>query len=121
MGWLYVHELSKIYDASWIWHELIGWFWTGDWNADLSKARWLYSDSAELWLHWEGGLREDQGWFTRDYSNQIYDEDFFTRLKIRNKIIEILPDFSALVDYICLLYTSPSPRDQRGSRMPSSA
>ena len=25
-----------------------------------------------------------------------------------------------LVD-ICLLYTSPSPRDQRGSRMPSSA
>ena len=27
---------------------------------------------------------------------------------------------SALV-YVCLLYTSPSPRDQRGSRMPSSA
>ena len=26
-----------------------------------------------------------------------------------------------LVIYICLLYTSPSPRDQRGSRMPSSA
>ena len=25
------------------------------------------------------------------------------------------------VQYICLLYTSPSPRDQRGSRMPSSA
>ena len=24
-------------------------------------------------------------------------------------------------DLICLLYTSPSPRDQRGSRMPSSA
>ena len=23
--------------------------------------------------------------------------------------------------YTCLLYTSPSPRDQRGSRMPSSA
>ena len=27
---------------------------------------------------------------------------------------------TALTD-ICLLYTSPSPRDQRGSRMPSSA
>ena len=25
------------------------------------------------------------------------------------------------LDYDCLLYTSPSPRDQRGSRMPSSA
>ena len=32
---------------------------------------------------------------------------------------------AALIDltglYTCLLYTSPSPRDQRGSRMPSSA
>ena len=26
-----------------------------------------------------------------------------------------------LYELICLLYTSPSPRDQRGSRMPSSA
>ena len=25
------------------------------------------------------------------------------------------------LDCVCLLYTSPSPRDQRGSRMPSSA
>ena len=30
--------------------------------------------------------------------------------------------FSSMVEgFICLLYTSPSPRDQRGSRMPSSA
>ena len=26
-----------------------------------------------------------------------------------------------VLDSCCLLYTSPSPRDQRGSRMPSSA
>ena len=32
------------------------------------------------------------------------------------------PDsISSTTYYICLLYTSPSPRDQRGSRMPSSA
>ena len=32
------------------------------------------------------------------------------------------PFFGDLVEFItCLLYTSPSPRDQRGSRMPSSA
>ena len=30
-------------------------------------------------------------------------------------------DVDDLLEYICLLYTSPSPRDQRGSRMPSSA
>ena len=29
--------------------------------------------------------------------------------------------FYAYRKYSCLLYTSPSPRDQRGSRMPSSA
>ena len=28
---------------------------------------------------------------------------------------------NALLKWFCLLYTSPSPRDQRGSRMPSSA
>ena len=30
-------------------------------------------------------------------------------------------DDSLDIVYVCLLYTSPSPRDQRGSRMPSSA
>ena len=33
----------------------------------------------------------------------------------------IAHDFNNLLTCICLLYTSPSPRDQRGSRMPSSA
>ena len=34
-----------------------------------------------------------------------------------------MPDLGGLsvLRHICLLYTSPSPRDQRGSRMPSSA
>ena len=31
------------------------------------------------------------------------------------------PYGAAMQGYGCLLYTSPSPRDQRGSRMPSSA
>ena len=33
---------------------------------------------------------------------------------------EILPEITIVLGG-CLLYTSPSPRDQRGSRMPSSA
>ena len=36
--------------------------------------------------------------------------------------VAILPnDFRGVKPKLCLLYTSPSPRDQRGSRMPSSA
>ena len=31
------------------------------------------------------------------------------------------PDTKAIVSYLCLLYTSPSPRDRSVSRMPSSA
>ena len=34
---------------------------------------------------------------------------------------ELVPNAGARKSNSCLLYTSPSPRDQRGSRMPSSA
>ena len=36
-------------------------------------------------------------------------------------VVYVLMEVRQETDYVCLLYTSPSPRDQRGSRMPSSA
>ena len=39
--------------------------------------------------------------------------------RVANAVIEA--GFDAQMTRTCLLYTSPSPRDQRGSRMPSSA
>jgi len=56
-----------------------------------------------------------------------------SRYKDRLEHIEIIPPKGpiygelkkelphSIKNYLCLLYTSPSPRDQRGSRMPSSA
>ena len=41
--------------------------------------------------------------------------------KARERITEADFGSKATQRSICLLYTSPSPRDQRGSRMPSSA
>ena len=38
-----------------------------------------------------------------------------------SQIMLIEPSTSSPINNSCLLYTSPSPRDQRGSRMPSSA
>ena len=35
--------------------------------------------------------------------------------------IEVVAENKYAITLACLLYTSPSPRDQRGSRMPSSA
>ena len=40
---------------------------------------------------------------------------------VRTPADQIDHDARVMVNLICLLYTSPSPRDQRGSRMPSSA
>ena len=43
--------------------------------------------------------------------------------RVENKSEDFLEGYKrgACLIYACLLYTSPSPRDQRGSRMPSSA
>ena len=45
-----------------------------------------------------------------------------TVLEAGGRVVGIIPQnlFTKEVTH-CLLYTSPSPRDQRGSRMPSSA
>ena len=53
----------------------------------------------------------------KDYENATFNG--FTK-RLRPKDDTLVPEFVAY--YLrCLLYTSPSPRDQRGSRMPSSA
>ena len=41
----------------------------------------------------------------------------------KKALVEAEGNFEEAIDILrnCLLYTSPSPRDQRGSRMPSSA
>ena len=39
----------------------------------------------------------------------------------KSRLNAILAEHGDDGDCVCLLYTSPSPRDQRGSRMPSSA
>ena len=41
--------------------------------------------------------------------------------ELQEKNDDELLDFAVEEGVVCLLYTSPSPRDQRGSRMPYSA
>ena len=54
-----------------------------------------------------------------------HDHQLITKSSEQRKIIDAYADHQELLNdvkyYYCLLYTSPSPRDQRGSRMPSSA
>ena len=53
-----------------------------------------------------------------DPANQVQQKQLFERLLQGEPLHAAL---HAQHVYLCLLYTSPSPRDQRGSRMPSSA
>ena len=55
----------------------------------------------------------------REYSSRM----FFTAPEMNKHIKdkELLEKYPKPQYYICLLYTSPSPRDRQKSRMPSSA
>ena len=66
----------------------------------------------------EGALKKS---FAPEFLNRIDDVIVFNALEREDihSIIDI--ELDKLLHRICLLYTSPSPRDQRGSRMPSSA
>ena len=65
---------------------------------------------------------------TTDPNGQLNDKhnhEHVSRIMIEqnqgHELYEMLEQGSRILSIACLLYTSPSPRDQRGSRMPSSA
>ena len=65
------------------------------------------------------GLARSQN--ASDVSEVIMSTSRAIRLLLQSSILG-LGGYLAVIQIItCLLYTSPSPRDQRGSRMPSSA
>ena len=53
--------------------------------------------------------------------NIIYDGEVLHKAVSYEKSTEILDELAEKFYNDCLLYTSPSPRDKRQSRMPSSA
>ena len=67
----------------------------------------------------------NQGWFAQGRFGSAYgattgDGNFPAFLPANQQDLNLDPRADAYT-FSCLLYTSPSPRDQRGSRMPSSA
>ena len=54
-------------------------------------------------------------------TNCLEEKGIFTVKDLLNTTRAELLSISNFGEKTCLLYTSPSPRDQRGSRMPSSA
>ena len=84
----------------------------------LRRAGWRLMVSARGPLRPERfGYALDNGAWTAFQRGEPFDVPAFDRAVA---LLGPGADWIVLPD-ICLLYTSPSPRDQRGSRMPSSA
>ena len=65
---------------------------------------------------------ESYGMMCSEYELGISNEhDGIIRLEEKETIGTSFSEIYGLNDIVCLLYTSPSPRDKRQSRMPSSA
>ena len=66
-------------------------------------------------------LRFQAGYFGKGKENDVWVDEVIERLDLTDKASTNMRKLSGGMKRSCLLYTSPSPRDQRGSRMPSSA
>ena len=80
-------------------------------------------ESVPGWMRYQ---KVEGGWLTAEYSMLPYSTHDRKRRDISSgrldgRSSEIQRLIGRSLRAVCLLYTSPSPRDQRGSRMPSSA
>ena len=94
--------------------------------SELSPEQAAREDADGNWIFWAGNMATPV--FNRDFLQRTTDAGLPFHLAKKNvPFIDATgatqkPDDPANPNAInCLLYTSPSPRDQRGSRMPSSA
>ena len=87
----------------------------------------FYTVKRQEWFSKELQKRVDTFVDSEDFEHKSYSFYAVTKKMLEKTYYELFEVRSFLKrrnpDYImsCLLYTSPSPRDQRGSRMPSSA
>ena len=90
---------------------------------DAHCAAWIYTKE-------DCHLKDENGEF--DYDNVVEDPEVIARIfddvgnidyiyQVIQECVDEVTEEQLMQYQHCLLYTSPSPRDQRGSRMPSSA
>ena len=85
-------------------------------------GKWTYTDKTTYEGNWVDTKKNGQGLET--WPNGYIYRGEFKNSKWSGQGVLTFPDGSIYEGEWangCLLYTSPSPRDQRGSRMPSSA
>ena len=101
--------------------DLLRRFRAGDRQA-LSTVYWHYVDAMELFLRGCLGGAQRQGWRADAELADIMQDVFVKAFSERARLAyDPAREYRPFLMTICLLYTSPSPRDRQKSRMPSSA
>ena len=96
------------------------------WRKEYGKVAHIISESevgdAKIVLFSPGGgfWLDEFNYYFPATDSVVYQLDQQLDTETLNGIISDFDETTEVV-WLCLLYTSPSPRDQRGSRMPSSA
>ena len=101
---------------------------SGDkWNYKYDCCSVSYSRSSVSCYYKDTGFNKDGGgdavYLDRHTIQCNSDRDFITYIKLKRNSghNKVRYDYKCCGINVCLLYTSPSPRDKRQSRMPSSA
>ena len=97
-----------------VWNELYAWHDTGNYAGVLQPDPAAFIEPDE---HHENPRTKRRFKNLLDASGFIKELTLIDATHASDEAILRIHD----ADYICLLYTSPSPRDKRQSRMPSSA
>ena len=100
------------------------WLLTFLFGSLLFTAGWLSKHMQIIETHPKKPQDKIQSTQTNQFANEIEKKEHITISQELDSVIKvnrILSAELAAMNNNCLLYTSPSPRDQRGSRMPSSA
>ena len=89
-------------------------------SGELDQSDWIYNDSELIRVLEQTGPRM-KSMIHRDFKSEP--PALCLLCHIDRQVSEFLAKFTpeSIVSHICLLYTSPSPRDRTRSRMPSSA
>ena len=115
------HSFSAYIESRWVFQ---GAMWTG---MDRRKAMWLGAGLGNLFqgsIEILDGFSDKWGFSIGDIGFNAAGSALFVGQELLWREQRITMKYSTHYNNYpntCLLYTSPSPRDQRGSRMPSSA
>ena len=94
------------------------WIFTNDGSWCISAVQTVLIDE----FNWPSG---NSGWSRFESSIWLLNDAVCSSIELFDDVSARLRSYRcsvfAALNLFCLLYTSPSPRDQRGSRMPSSA